>query len=212
MKNAYRTYFSLALPWIILALVMNLTRILFVREYGYLYMNWNLFLALVPVFFVYLYEKEHVPFLRFLTFILWFLFFPNAVYLVTDFIHLRTSGPDWMLWYDGMMLFLYASVGVLSSSFSLMRMKENIFHSFHRMNRGVFLFTVALLSSFGIYLGRYIRMNSWDMVLHPVSAIQQIINTIGDKYAHPVFLMTIVFFTMFIIVMEISFEKVFKKK
>ena len=212
MKNAYRTYFSLALPWVVLALVMNFSRILFVKEYGYLYMNWNLFLALVPVFLVYLYEKEHVSFLRFLTFILWFLFFPNAVYLVTDFIHLRTSGPDWMLWYDGMMLFLYASVGVLSSSFSLMRMKERVFHLFSKVNRGIFLFVVALFSSFGIYLGRYIRMNSWDVFLNPASAIRQIVSTIGDKYAHPVFLMTIVFFTMFIIVMEISLEKVFRRE
>ena len=188
---------------------MNLIRPFLAENYAYLYMNWNLFLAFVPLFFAYFFEKEHSLFLKGFTFLLFLLFLPNAVYMVTDFIHLRDIGPEWMLWYDAMMLFLYAFVGVFINAFLLSRMKRILFTT--RFDQQLFLFSMTLLTAFGVYLGRYIRFNSWDVFVRPFTTIGDSLSVIGDKYNHPVFLSTMVFFTLFIMVTERAFERMFAR-
>jgi len=191
------------------AILMSIVRTPLTGETNYLYMNWNLFLALVPLFLLYLFEKEHNPILRWFTFFLWLLFLPNAVYLITDFIHLRETGPDWLLWYDGMMIFTYALVGVVVSAFTLNRMKKLLFRTWE--GQQVFVLIMALLSSFGIYLGRYLRFNSWDFFTKPLGTISHSFRLIGEKYDHPVFITSMIFFTLFILMTECVFDRISRK-
>ena len=51
--------------------------------------------------------------------VFWLGFLPNAPYLITDFIHLDVVGPDSLLWYDGMMIFMYSLAGVSAWVLSL---------------------------------------------------------------------------------------------
>ena len=103
------------MPWIDLALVMNLTRFAMTDVQSYVYMNWNLFLAFLPLLFIFLFERVKNIYKKSFYFLAWLFFLPNAIYMITDLIHLRDVGPDWMLWFDGMMLFSYALIGILIS-------------------------------------------------------------------------------------------------
>lgn len=197
-------------PWLALALVMNLTRFVMTDVHSYVYMNWNLFLALLPLLFLYFFEQAKNLYIKTLSFLAWFFFLPNAPYLVTDLIHLRDVGPEWMLWFDGMMIFSYALIGVVITAFVLLRMKEQLFKTSLR-NQNIFLIFISMITSFGVYLGRYIRFNSWDVLANPIELAHQAVTVIGTEYSNPVFVTTIIFFSLFILTSTESYKKIFLK-
>jgi uncharacterized membrane protein len=139
-------------------------------RYGFLI--WNLFLAWIPFlisYFAYTMTLRRwwiyiaIP----LTAILWLIFFPNAPYILTDFQHLATSAGDLPVWYDVMMLIWFAFTGLLLGMVSLFLMQEIIRREFGRPAGWAFVALVAALSSAGVYMGRFLRWNSWDILRDP---------------------------------------------
>ena len=208
--KSYRKFIKYIAPWLALALIMNLVRFAMTDVHSYVYMNWNLLLAFIPLLALYLFERSYSKYLKVFLFFLWFLFLPNAPYIVTDLIHLRDVGPEWMLWFDGMMLFAYALVGVYVTAYSMIKMKNILFKKIIHQN--IFLIIISLLSSFGIYLGRYIRWNTWDIITHPIDIALTISDILSIEYFNPLFITSILFFTLFILAGVISFEEFFKEK
>ncbi len=206
----YKKFFSFLMPWLAFALIMNITRLAMTDIHSYIYLNWNMFLAFSPILFVYLFEKTKNVYAKGLIFFAWLFFLPNAAYIVTDLIHLRDVGPEWILWFDGMMIFIYALIGVLISAYVLLRMKENIF-PLNKLKKNIFLVSISMISSFGIYLGRYIRFNTWDIIAKPIDLTGNIFKILSTEYSNPVFITTIIFFTLFILTSVKSLEKIFKK-
>lgn len=100
--------------------------------------------------------------------ILWLIFFPNAPYILTDLQHLgqaSTNASLWSsanvpLWYDVILLVWFSWTGMLLGIVSLNLMQEIIRREFGRWFGWLFVFSVAGLSSAGIYVGRFIRLNS----------------------------------------------------
>lgn len=131
------------------------------------FLVWNLFLAWLPLLLAELafrWRRRRALLLG--TGFCWFIFLPNSLYLVTDLIHLRPF-PGIPLWYDAFMLFAFALTGVLLGFLSLQRMHSLVAH---RISPGAgWLFAVATLalSSFGVYIGRFLRWNSWDIFANP---------------------------------------------
>jgi uncharacterized membrane protein len=160
----------------------------------FIFLAWNLFLAWVPLgIALFLYQRMQQGRLRgylgLAGWASWLLFFPNAPYIITDLLHLRT--PSTMpVWYDSLMVFSYALVGLLTGLLSL--------YLIHRvMNRLVGIFAgwgvVAgslLLSGFGIYLGRVERWNSWDILTNPAGLLG---NAMGQLTHPPALQLTAVF-------------------
>lgn len=206
---SYRKFFSIIGPWIVLALLMNGTRYFIAEVPSYIYMNWNLFLALVPLFLTWLFLMSNNIFFKTLIFFAWLLFLPNAPYLVSDLIHLRDVGIQSMLWFDGMMIFAYALVGSMVTAYSLILFKNHLF--IKKNSQYIFLFAVSLASALGVYIGRHIRFNSWDVITAPVELATAIIKVITEHYHDPVFFMTLIFFTLFIFLGTYSFEQLYKK-
>lgn len=131
------------------------------------FLVWNLFLAWLPFLLAELaFRGRRRPAWLLGTGFLWFIFLPNSLYLVTDLIHLRPF-PGIPLWYDAFMLFAFALTGVLLGFLSLQRMHNLVAH---RLSAGAgWLFAAATLaaSSFGVYIGRFLRWNSWDIFTNP---------------------------------------------
>lgn len=198
------------MPWLALALIMNLTRFIMTDIHSYIYLNWNLLLAFLPLLFLFTFEKAKNIYTKSIYFFVWLFFLPNAPYIVTDFIHLRDVGPEWMLWYDGMMIFSYSLIGVFITAYVLLRMKKNLFKK-NIIKQKIFLVGSALLSAFGVYLGRYIRWNTWDILAQPIDLTGNILNIILTEYTNPVFIFTIIFFTFFTLAGTESLKKVFSK-
>ena len=98
---------------------------------------------------------------------LWLIFFPNAPYILTDLQHLSQGSNSVPLWYDVIMLIWFSWTGMLLGIVSLNLMQEIIKRQIGRWAGWVFVFMVAGLSSVGLYVGRFIRLNSWDVLKNP---------------------------------------------
>ena len=136
------------------------------------YLIWNLFLAWVPYLLSLYFLKKEAPLKQFIpVFILWLLFFPNATYLVTDILHVASSAPQ-SLWYDSLTFFTFGLTGLLLGVASLSHIEEYLVGKVGQITREIILFTICFVSSFGIYLGRFERWNSWDFFIHPSTLIR----------------------------------------
>ncbi len=164
----------------IFALLLITFRVIYTKSEFYLFMVWNLFLAIVP----YLISKDITKVSSKLKLIIalpiWLIFLPNAPYMITDLVHLH-QGTKMPIWYDLVLILSYAFIGMLLFIISL----NNVFFVIKRLfsNKKAWIFTVLamFLSSFGIYLGRYLRWNSWDIIHKP----QLLFNDVISRFIHP---------------------------
>ncbi len=136
----------------------------------FLFLIWNLFLACVPLFASRLlraaHKKKASDSLQLGLAGLWLLFLPNAPYILTDIVHLQPASTG-LYWYDLGLLLSCAGTGVLlgySSLSDVHRILEERFGP--RWGWGVVVSTL-ILSGYGVYLGRVMRWNSWDVIVNP---------------------------------------------
>ena len=142
------------------------------RYSGLAYLIWNLFLAWIPYILSSCCLKKETSVSWFIAiFIPWMLFFPNAIYLVTDILHVASSLPH-VLWYDSLIFFLFGLAGLLLGILSLFQIEEYIKTKTSWIVKEIFVFAICLVSSFGIYLGRFERWNSWDLFIHPSTLLR----------------------------------------
>ncbi len=156
---------------------------------AHVWLSGNLFLAWLPLLFALLIcdrlrvEKRatlrRVGWLVLLT-AGWFFFFPNAPYLVTDFVHLRPRPPV-PLWFDILLIAGFAGTGLLLGYLSLFLLQEIVRARLGRRAGRVFALGVLALASFGVFLGRFGRWNSWDVLWRP----RALLRGSWDAAAHP---------------------------
>ncbi|GMN07476.1 DUF1361 domain-containing protein [Croceitalea sp. MTPC5] len=177
----------------ILAVVLLLVRIKLTGSYFLLFLGWNLFLALIPFAIALLLYKHPVimakPVYRTVISFVWLLFLPNAPYVLTDFVHLHLSSLKLVV-FDTILIAFFAVTSFLSGIYSL-----RIFQEFYRIfyADGIVRFmtcAVALLCGYGVYLGRFIRLNSWDVFTHPKTTFILIIRGLEHPLA---WLVTLIF-------------------
>lgn len=155
------------------------------------FLLWNLFLAWLPLVF----SMAALAWARIaggaplavglsLCGALWLLLFPNAPYLMTDLIHLifASRWTDYevdglLLWYDLVLVFLFTWCGLLLGYVSMNQIHAIVRHYWDRTGGWAFVFATCMLGGFGVYLGRIVRLNSWD-VLHPMRIIEEAIDAI----------------------------------
>ncbi|HTY87447.1 MAG TPA: DUF1361 domain-containing protein [Candidatus Acidoferrum sp.] len=132
---------------------------------------WNLFLAWLPLGFALLardaLRSSPERTWRFWGLAaLWLLFFPNAPYIFTDLVHLWTSFRL-QFWIDLTLILLCALTGLVLGFVSLYLMQSVVARRFGRAAGWLFVVLATGLCSIGIYLGRFLRFNSWDVFLRP---------------------------------------------
>ena len=142
----------------------------------YIFLLWNLFLAFIPYAVSYwLYRNTRVieNKLKLIAAIAaWLLFIPNSFYLLTDLFHLHeiSSAPKW---FDLLLLLSFAWNGLVFGVASLRKM-ETILYQLSGKKFSLFIvFSVMWLNAFGIYLGRFLRYNSWDIIAQPFSLFSE---------------------------------------
>ncbi len=168
----------------------------------YRFLDWNLFLAWVPVAFAlgtYECTRYGRGFGATVLGLLWLLFFPNAPYMLTDFIHLQES-PTTPLWYDGLMLSSFAWTALLLGFFSLYLMQEVWRRAAGSAVGWLGVVGVLALGSFGVYIGRFIGFNSWDALLHPGRVAHVIDTQLENPLHHPRIAWSLVVLTSFLTV------------
>ena len=153
----------------------------------YRFLDWNLFLAWLPVVFALTATacvRGGLGALAIVPGVLWLLFFPNAPYMLTDFIHLQES-PATPLWYDGLMLSAFAWTALLLGFFSLYLMQLLVRRLVGAPVAWLGVVAVLALGSFGVYIGRFIGFNSWDALLHPGRVAHVIDTRVESPVDHP---------------------------
>lgn len=153
----------------------------------FLFLVWNLFLAVIPyaVSTVLAYHNERKGNRLFIMggAALWLLFFPNAPYILTDLFHLRPRiGVP--LWFDLVLILSFAWSGLMLGFASLADMQYIISRTFNKITGWLFVFATMFLTGFGIYLGRFERWNSWDIVSQPRKLAFDIINPVLHPFAY----------------------------
>ncbi len=158
-----------------LPVAMLFARILYTGQITYGFLLWNLFLAWLPLIFAYLTLRSfpHRRLTALLFAVSWLLFLPNAPYLVTDLMHLHNSGSNLVL-YDVVMLFTLALSGLMLGAVSLRWMELAVSRRFGAWSGRFFVLIVLGMTGFGIYLGRFLRWNSWDLITNPLSLLRDI--------------------------------------
>jgi uncharacterized membrane protein len=126
--------------------------------------------------------------------VIWLLFYPNAPYLFTDFIHIvektwiRSDPSDWLgvrglLWYDIVMSAAFAFVGHFLGLLSMWVEGRVLDYAWGKSFERAYLALAVLLAGFGVYLGRFARLNSWDAILTPIRTIQGTLDALADPKA-----------------------------
>jgi uncharacterized membrane protein len=188
----------------LLAIGLDVVRVALSGSMYFLYLLWNLLLALLPfvvssALLWYSTRNKVYPALLIIGGAMWLFLFPNAPYLVTDMIHLKENHllP---LWYDAMLLFSFAWAGMLLALHSLSHIEKTLRHYFSRNMTWVVFSLAVLLSSYGIYLGRLLRFNSWDVFLNPGDLVATVVSTVTQPSLYSQgYLITIVFFIFIMI-------------
>lgn len=167
---------------------LSLVRFYLTDSKMFLFLNWNLFLAFIPWALTILVrikpiiQKKRITIVTLL--VSWLLFFPNAPYILTDLFHLRLKSAM-PIWFDLVLILSFAWTGLLFGFLSLLDI-ENILGKSIK-SRYITLISIGLmfLGSFGIYLGRFLRWNSWDIISEPFKLIYDIGDRIINPFSHP---------------------------
>lgn len=149
----------------------------------YRFLNWNLFLAWIPFgisTFLWIYREKLSNWMIWSGIALWLLFFPNSPYILTDLFHLepKESVP---YWFDLVLILSFAWTGMLLGLLSLLDIHNIIAQKTKPWMSWFFVMGFVGLGAFGIYLGRYLRFNSWDLLTDPGSLFHEVV----DRIIHP---------------------------
>lgn len=158
-------------------------------------LGWNLFLAVIPLMWSAAFQAATArkrSLLAAIFFFLWLLFLPNAPYLLTDVLHLK-PGADVPLWYLLAVLLSCAGTGTLLGYFSLLTVHAVVEEEYGRRAGWTVAAGSLLLCGFGIYLGRFLHLNSWDVFVHPLRLLRAIaVHSNPGSQPHP-WIVTLVF-------------------
>lgn len=142
----------------------------FQNEPTFIFLIWNLFLAWIPFWLAmainYLRLKSTNLLLVFPIVFVWLLFFPNAPYLLTDLLHLRPRNPI-PYWYDVLLFTSFAWTGLLLGLLSLYPIHRFFKTYLSKPLEHGLVALLIFLCSLGIYIGRFLRWNSWDIINQP---------------------------------------------
>jgi uncharacterized membrane protein len=170
------------------SLVLILFRIYFTSGIYLSFLLWNLFLAWLPYYFsnhlVHYAQQQKAAWKLLVLFGLWLLFFPNSPYIITDLFHL-TNHKEMPIWYDLALIFSVAWSGLILGFLSLIQVHSFLNQKFGLHKSWVMISLIQLLCAYGIYLGRYQRYNSWDIVTNPFSLLHEIVDLFCHPFSHP---------------------------
>lgn len=168
------------------AFFLSLFRVLLTNSLMFLFLNWNLFLAFIPwgvtTLAVSSHEKINNALLG-LALIIWVVFFPNALYILTDLFHLKSGNV--IVWYDLVLIMSFAWAGLMFGFLSLWNIEKLMITRLKPWTISLTSSLLLFLGSFGVYIGRFLRWNSWDIITEPLSLFYQISDRIINPIDHP---------------------------
>lgn len=176
-------------------------RVIATDDLKYWFMFWNLFLAWLPVLFAF-WLRSRLTRARWLSWqniiitLLWLSFLPNSFYIVSDLIHLQGSGEVLRLYDAAMMMSLIAN-GLILGYISVYVVHQELLKRVKAKWAHLIIGLILLSCGFAIYLGRYLRWNTWDVLINPAALLFDISDRFINPAIHPeTFTITFTFFVL----------------
>jgi uncharacterized membrane protein len=194
----------------ILGCAMLAARFAVTETHQYRFLIWNIFLAWVPyciAMTIDIMDREKKGQWRWLLLAggIWLIFFPNAPYLVTDFVHLTRyrAAP---IWYDIGLLAIFVWTGCCLGIVSLQIMHERASAHLGRVAGWGFVLVSALLSGIGVYVGRFLRWNSWHVLTEPDELLGTIVHALADPLSHERAIAVSLMFAVLLLASYLTFQ------
>lgn len=154
-------------------------RIIKTEELVFVFLVWNIFLAFIPFWVSEYLKKQSLSIKQLPLFLIWLLFIPNSPYILTDLFHLKLrSGVP--LWYDLTIILSFAVIGLILFFRSFIDITIWLKQWFNARQMKWIIPILFWLIAFGLYLGRYLRYNSWD-IIHPIRLAKSSIHVLFEK-------------------------------
>ena len=135
-------------------------------------------------------------------------FLPNAPYVLTDIIHLikGTRGSGIQIWLIALVFIPLHTVAILLGFEAYVLSILNQAYYLKKKGNARFILPSELLihalSAIGIYLGRFVRLNSWDIATDPTSVLMITLNTLTTRRPAAVVFVTFVILTVLYWIMK----------
>jgi uncharacterized membrane protein len=225
LKNTlYRNRYSIAVfvmlnTACLVCILLVAARVAYTDSTRHTGLIWNLFLAWIP--FILASFAHAISWKRIWVYLiipviafLWLLFFPNAPYMLTDLQDLaRSGGVGAPLWYDVIIVVWCSWTGMLLGVISLYLMQDIVTRTFRRAAGWIFVFVISGLASFGIYIGRFVRLNSWDILQNPAETAMEILGLVIDPSMRLAAFTTLyTFFFLFVFLLLYSFSHMLREQ
>lgn len=168
-----------------LSISLLIVKIYIDQSLSYLFLIWNLFLAIVPYFiskFISrITNKSTHKFLIVLYLVPWIVFLPNAPYIITDLKYLQDSSQR-LLWFNSILIFSFAISGLLLAIASMNDIYKILLLKWSKNFANYIVIIVSFLCGFGVFLGRNLRFNSWDVLSSPNHLLVQCFHSIYNPH------------------------------
>jgi uncharacterized membrane protein len=212
-SSDYKRIFYALIFSSIIAIGLLIIEAIKARSGYYYFLIYNMGLAYIPLLLAWwltyrLQKTAWLSFSNILLTILWIGFLPNSFYMITDLIHTSESiGID--LLYNIVLIILCIFNALVAGYISLYLVHWALLKRFYYRNVHIFIALILLICSFAIYLGRFLRWNSWDVIINPAGILFDVSDSIASPSTHPqVFSTTASFFvlltTMYIVIWQIT--------
>ena len=173
------------------------------------WMTWNLFLAFIPLALsVWLFRtKRGGSWIWWLGLVSFYAFLPNAPYLLTDVIHLvndiRRVQSIWII----TLVLIPVYILVIFAGFEAYVISLiNLGYYLHKIGKSKWIFAVELIthaiSAVGIYWGRFLRFNSWDLITQPDEIITKGVEEIMGKQPLIIIFVTFIILSFLYLLMK----------
>ena len=165
---------------------------------------WNLFLAFIPLilsFWLFFRDRKKRFLLWWISFIIFIAFLPNAPYLLTDIIHLVDAiRAGYSIWITTLVFIPVHLLAILIGWEAYVISLINQGNYLYNQGGKKFIFISELIThslcAIGIFLGRFDRFNSWDLLTQPDVLLNSIITDLTTAKNLLVIVITFVILTI----------------
>ena len=195
------------------SVAMVAVRIAYTGHLTFVFLNWNLFLAWLPYALTsWLKQRQEKRLNRWklaALFVLWLLFIPNTFYILTDLFHLGSQN-NVPLWYDLALIISFAWNGLLLGILSVRQMEKTLQPWLGGKHELFFIYPIMWLNALGVYIGRYLRFNSWDIIANPFNLMADIISMMVHPLQHKEVWSMVACFSVFMTLVYLTLKRISK--
>lgn len=198
---------------VLFSIGLCITSVLITGQRASLFLIWNLFLAYVP-YAISGWLKDRPQFAANIwvlgvVFIEWLVFIPNSFYIITDLFHIGrfNSLPRGI---ELILLLSFAWNGLLLGVLSVRQMEKIMIARFGLKQEWLFVYPIMWLNALGVYIGRDLRYNSWDVITNPFALLSDIFEMMVHPLQYRTAWSMVVCFSIFMTLIYVTLKRISK--